>query len=251
MNRTIEYLITEKEDGLRIEQFLRRKGYSGQNLAEIKRMPKSILVNGVHYYMRQTLTAGDILKVIICETKCSEKIPPVEIPLDIIYEDEDIIVINKPAGMPIHPSMNNYYNSLANALAWYYQKQDKPFIFRCCTRLDRDTSGLTVVSKHLVSGSILSTMTKNREVHREYLAEGNGHSLVSLKLETGRTHQIRIHMKYLGFPLIGDYLYNPDMEHMTRQALHSHHMEFAHPITGEWMSFTAPLPADMANVLKD
>ena len=84
MNRTIEYLITEKEDGLRIEQFLRRKGYSGQNLAEIKRMPKSILVNGVHYYMRQTLTAGDILKVIICETKCSEKIPPVEIPLDII-----------------------------------------------------------------------------------------------------------------------------------------------------------------------
>lgn len=100
MNRTIEYLITEKEDGLRIEQFLRRKGYSGQNLAEIKRMPKSILVNGVHYYMRQTLTAGDILKVIICETKCSEKIPPVEIPLDIIYEDEDIIVINKPAGMP-------------------------------------------------------------------------------------------------------------------------------------------------------
>lgn len=296
MNRTIEYLITEKEDGLRIEQFLRRKGYSGQNLAEIKRMPKSILVNGVHYYMRQTLTAGDILKVIICETKCSEKIPPVEIPLDIIYEDEDIIVINKTAGMPIHPSMNNYYNSLANALAWYYQKQDKPFIFRCCNRLDRDTSGLTVVSKHLVSGSILSTMTKNREVHREYLAvvkgrvtpssgticaplarkegtiiermvdfehgeeaithykliiEANGHSLVSLKLETGRTHQIRIHMKYLGFPLIGDYLYNPDMEHMTRQALHSHHMEFAHPITGEWMSFTAPLPADMANVLKD
>ena len=278
MNRTIQYTITEKDSGLRIEQFLRRRGYSGQNLAEIKRMPKSILVNGVHYYMRQTLTAGDILKVIICETKCSEKIPPVEIPLDIIYEDEDIIVINKPA------------------LAWYYQKQDKPFIFRCCNRLDRDTSGLTVVSKHLVSGSILSTMTKNREVHREYLAvvkgrvtpssgticaplarkegtiiermvdfehgeeaithyklirEANGHSLVSLKLETGRTHQIRIHMKYLGFPLIGDYLYNPDMEHMTRQALHSHHMEFAHPITGEWMSFTAPLPADMANVLKD
>lgn len=140
MNRTIQYTITEKDSGLRIEQFLRRRGYSGQNLAEIKRMPKSILVNGVHYYMRQILTAGDILQVIICETKNSEKIPPVEIPLDIIYEDEDIIVINKPAGMPIHPSMNNYYNSLANALAWYYQEQGKPFIFRCCNRLDRDTS---------------------------------------------------------------------------------------------------------------
>ncbi len=152
------------------------------------------------------------------------------------------------------------------------------------------------MSKHLVSGSILSDMTKYREVHREYLAiargsvtpsegtiqaplgrkegtiiertvdwehgedavthykvvkEANGHSLVSLRLETGRTHQIRIHMKYLGYPLIGDYLYNPDMEYMTRQALHSHHMEFTHPITGEHMSFTAPLPEDMARVMQE
>ena len=87
--------------------------------------------------------------------------------------------------------------------------------------------------------------------HYRLVKEANGHSLVSLKLETGRTHQIRIHMKHLGFPLIGDYLYNPDMEHISRQALHSHHMEFAHPITGEWMSFTAPLPADMANIMTD
>jgi len=81
--------------------------------------------------------------------------------------------------------------------------------------------------------------------------EANGHSLVSLRLETGRTHQIRIHMKYLGYPLIGDYLYNPDMEYMTRQALHSHHMEFTHPITGEHMSFTAPLPEDMTRVMQE
>lgn len=294
MDRTIDYLIDEEHAGLRVEQFLRRKGYSGQNLAEIKRMPKSILVNGIHYYMRQPLAAGDHLRVCICETKCSEKIPAVHIPLDIIYEDDDIIVINKPAGMPIHPSLNNYTNSMANALAWYYHEQEKPFIFRCCNRLDRDTSGLTVVSKHLVSGNILSNMTKRREVHREYLAivrghispsagtihaplarkegtiiertvdwehgeeaithyqvvkEANEHSLVSLRLETGRTHQIRIHMKYLGHPLIGDYLYNPDMEYITRQALHSHHMEFTHPITGKHMSFTAPLPDDMACVL--
>ena len=141
--------------------------------------------------------------------------------------------------MPIHPSLNHYTGSLANALAWYYQEQGKPFIFRCCNRLDRDTSGLTVVAKHLVSGSILSAMTKKKEVRREYLAivrgrispesgticaplgrkegsiierfvdfekgepavthyrfldEKNGHSLVSVRLETGRTHQIRIHM---------------------------------------------------------
>ncbi|MFR6509000.1 MAG: RluA family pseudouridine synthase [Dorea sp.] len=296
MNRNIDYIIDEDSAGLRVEQFLRRKRYSGQNLSEIKRMPKSILVNGVHYYMRQELSTGDHLQVRICETKNSEKIPPTNLPLDIIYEDEDLLVLNKPAGMPIHPSLNNYTNSMANALAYYFQSQGKPFIFRCCNRLDRDTSGLTIVSKHLVSGSILSDMTKYREVHREYLAiargsvtpsegtiqaplgrkggtiiertvdwehgedavthykvvkEANGHSLVSLRLETGRTHQIRIHMKYLGYPLIGDYLYNPDMEYMTRQALHSHHMEFTHPITGEHMSFTAPLPEDMARVMQE
>ena len=296
MNRNIDYIIDENSAGLRVEQFLRRKRYSGQNLSEIKRMPKSILVNGVHYYMRQELSTGDHLQVRICETQNSEKIPPTKLPLDIIYEDEDLLVLNKPAGMPIHPSLNNYTNSIANALAYYFQSQGKPFIFRCCNRLDRDTSGLTIVSKHLVSGSILSDMTKYREVHREYLAiargsvtpsegtiqaplgrkegtiiertvdwehgedavthykvvkEANGHSLVSLRLETGRTHQIRIHMKYLGYPLIGDYLYNPDMEYMTRQALHSHHMEFTHPITGAHMSFTAPLPEDMARVMQE
>ena len=296
MNRNIDYIIDEDSAGLRVEQFLRRKRYSGQNLSEIKRMPKSILVNGVHYYMRQELSTGDHLQVRIRETQNSEKIPPTKLPLDIIYEDEDLLVLNKPAGMPIHPSLNNYTNSMANALAYYFQSQGKPFIFRCCNRLDRDTSGLTIVSKHLVSGSILSDMTKYREVHREYLAiargsvtpsegtiqaplgrkegtiiertvdwehgedavthykvvkEANGHSLVSLRLETGRTHQIRIHMKYLGYPLIGDYLYNPDMEYMTRQALHSHHMEFTHPITGEHMSFTAPLPEDMARVMQE
>ena len=296
MNRNNDYIIDEDSAGLRVEQFLHRKRYSGQNLSEIKRMPKSILVNGVHYYMRQELSTGDHLQVRICETQNSEKIPPTKLPLDIIYEDEDLLVLNKPAGMPIHPSLNNYTNSIANALAYYFQSQGKPFIFRCCNRLDRDTSGLTIVSKHLVSGSILSDMTKYREVHREYLAiargsvtpsegtiqaplgrkegtiiertvdwehgedavthykvvkEANGHSLVSLRLETGRTHQIRIHMKYLGYPLIGDYLYNPDMEYMTRQALHSHHMEFTHPITGEHMSFTAPLPEDMARVMQE
>ena len=296
MNRNIDYIIDEDSSGLRVEQFLRRKRYSGQNLSEIKRMPKSILVNGVHYYMRQELSTGDHLQVRICETQNSEKIPSTKLPLDIIYEDEDLLVLNKPAGMPIHPSLNNYTNSMAHALAYYFQSQGKPFIFRCCNRLDRDTSGLTIVSKHLVSGSILSDMTKYREVHREYLAiargsvtpsegtiqaplgrkegtiiertvdwehgedavthykvvkEANGHSLVSLRLETGRSHQIRIHMKYLGYPLIGDYLYNPDMEYMTRQALHSHHMEFTHPITGEHMSFTAPLPEDMARVMQE
>ncbi|MEZ3471125.1 MAG: RluA family pseudouridine synthase [Schaedlerella sp.] len=290
MNRTIVYLISEAEHNLRIEQYLRRRGYSRQNLTELKKLPDSIQVNRDRCILKKILSAGDELVVRIRETECSEKIPAVNIPFQIIYEDEDILVVNKPAGLPMHPSMKNYRYSLANALVWYYQQQNEPFIFRCANRLDRDTSGLTVVAKHMVSANILSGMGYRHEIEREYLAiirgrvvpasgtidaplsrregslierkvdfekgeravthyqvveEKNGHSLVSLRLETGRTHQIRIHLKYLGFPLIGDYLYNPDMEWISRQALHSYRLHFDHPITRERMDFTAPLPEDM------
>ena len=276
MNRTIVYLISEAEHNLRIEQYLRRRGYSRQNLTELKKLPDSIQVNRDRCILKKILSAGDELVVRIRETECSEKIPAVNIPFQIIYEDEDILVVNKPAGLPMHPSMKNYRYSLANALVWYYQQQNEPFIFRCANRLDRDTSGLTVVAKHMVSANILSGMGYRHEIEREYLAiirgrvvpasgtidaplsrregsiierkvdfekgeravthyqvveEKNGHSLVSLRLETGRTHQIRIHLKYLGFPLIGDYLYNPDMEWISRQALHSYRLHFDHPIT--------------------
>lgn len=124
----------------------------------VKKMPESILRNGVWEYMRSPLATGDLLTVYIQENESSPNIPPVELPLSIIYEDEDILVVNKPAGMPIHPSLNNYENSLANGLMWYYTQQGKPFIFRCTNRLDRDTSGLTVIAKHLISSSILSSM---------------------------------------------------------------------------------------------
>jgi len=289
----LNYTIQKDEDGLRVEQFLRRRGYSRQNLVELKKMPRSILVNGCPPRLNEILTDMDTLTVHIQEHISSLQIPPVRLPLDIIYEDEDIIVINKPAGMPVHPSINNYTNTLANGLAWYYQEQGKPFIFRCTNRLDRDTSGLTIIAKHMLSSNILSRMTVRHEIRREYLAivrgsvqpaegtisaplsrkpgsviertvdfdhgeravthyhvveETNGHSLVSLLLETGRTHQIRIHMKYLGFPLIGDYLYNPDMEYMQRQALHSCRLALNHPITGEKLEFRAPLPEDMQSV---
>lgn len=290
MNRLLTYQIAPSDAGLRVEQFLRRQGFSRQNLVELKKMPESILVNGYRYRLNQTLSADDELIVHIQEETSSEKIPPIPLPLDIIFEDEDLLVVNKPAGMPIHPSRGNYYNSLANALAWHYARQGKPFIFRCTNRLDRDTSGLTIVAKHMVSSNILSHMAKHHEIERNYLAivrgsifpksgtidaplsrkpgsviertidfthgeravthyqvvdEKKGHSLVSLCLETGRTHQIRIHMKHLGHPLIGDYLYNPDMEYMTRQALHSARLHFTHPVTRENMVFSVPLPADM------
>lgn len=314
MNRKISYHIGESEAGMRIDAFLRRKGYSRQNLTVLKKMPESILVNDVWRHMTYMLSADETLTIHIQEDGCSEKIPPVKLPLDILYEDEDILVVNKPAGMPIHPSLNNYYNSLANGLAWYFKERNKPFIFRCTNRLDRDTSGLTIIAKHMVSSGILSEMVRHHTISREYVAIVRGQvtpeegtitaplsrkdgsiierqvdyehgetavthykvidvdsvemkefisnkfakqeeqdsplSLISLHLETGRTHQIRIHMKHLGYPLIGDYLYNPDMEYIERQALHSYRMQFVHPMTGEHMDFVAPLPTDMCRALQ-
>ena len=298
MRRTLTYHITDAEQNRSVKSFLKQHGYSTRSLIELKKSSASILVNQKPVYINHSLQEGDILTINIEENHSSEKIVPVELPLNIVYEDEDLLVINKPVGMPIHPSMNHYENSLANALAFYFSKQGKDFVFRCVNRLDKDTSGLTVVAKHFVSAGILSEMITNktnRGFTREYLAivrgslqppegtinapiarkegsimerridwekgehavthyqvltEKNGHSLVSLTLDTGRTHQIRVHMKYLGFPLIGDYLYHPDMEHISRQALHSHRVCFSHPITGARLDFSAPLPEDMAQIIR-
>ena len=294
MNRTLTYNINHSGQNLRIEQFLRRQGYSGQVLVQLKKQPENIMVNGECCRLTQKLNAGDALTVFIQESEMLKSLPPLKLPLAIVYEDEDILVVDKAPGLPMHPSAGNHSYSLANALTWYYQNQGKPFIFRCTNRLDRDTSGLTVISKNLLSAGMMSAMAVRHEIQRDYLAivrgtvtppcgtisaplsrkpgpmiertvdfdhgenavthyrtvaENNGHTLLSLRLETGRTHQIRIHLKYLGFPLIGDYLYNPDMEYISRQALHSHCLRFRHPITGKRMAFTAPLPDDMEQVL--
>ncbi len=295
MERILTYEITKGDDCMTVAQFLKKKGYSSANITDLKRMPESILINGSFAYMVHPLSFGDVLTVHIRETAVSEKIPPVYLPLDIVYEDEDLMVVNKPADLPIHPSMNNYTRSLGNGLAWYFKEKGQPFVFRCINRLDHNTSGLTIIAKHLVSGSILATMVRNRQIHREYLGiargavtpscgtvtaplgrkpgsiiercvdfengesavthyrvigQKNGHSLLLLTLETGRTHQIRIHMKHLGFPLVGDSLYNPDMEWISRQALHAARLVFCHPMTGKEMEFKAPMPEDMRRVLE-
>ena len=280
-----------------MEKFLKAQGYSSANITAIKKMPDNTVIDGSWVHMNRKLESGDLLTVNICEEGSSKKIPPMEMDLDIVYEDEDILVINKPAGLPIHPSLNHYDDSLANGLAYYYESQGKPFIFRCANRLDKDTSGLTVVSKHLISANILSTMVKNREFHREYYAivrgylepkagtidapigrisdsiisrqvdfengekavthykvinESNGHSLVSIQLETGRTHQIRVHMTSIGHPLVNDPKYGPKKGSpfaIKGQALHSLTLTLTHPVTKEEMTFTAPLPQDMEKIL--
>ena len=286
MNRELTYKVTEEEEGMKIGDFLRKKGCSRHVIVHLKKTENGILLNKEWAYVGQVLKANDQLEIRILEEASSEQIVPRQLPLDIIYEDEDLLIINKPADMPIHPSINNYDNTLANALMWYYQEKKEAFVYRCINRLDRDTTGLLIVAKNMLSGGILSDMSKKREIHREYLAiaegkvpeEGvieapiarkeesviercvdfekgdpavthywrmdyrNGYSLVRLKLETGRTHQIRVHMKYLGHPLTGDYLYNPDYRILDHQALHSWKLEFRHPITGEQIHFAVEPP---------
>lgn len=293
--RRLEYRVENEDAGLRIEQYLRRRGYSRQNLTELKKFPGSVLIQGMPARMNERLQSGTLLMVLWQEEYPEQSIIPARLPFGIVYEDEDILVVNKPAGMPTHPSMNNHRNSLASAVTWYYKEQGKPFTFRCGNRLDRDTSGLTVIAKHMLASTILSEFTAKNRMEREYLGivrgtvipsagtidaplgrvpgsvierrvdpvhgeravthyrvvgEANGYSLLSLLLETGRTHQIRIHMKHLGYPLIGDYLYNPDMEMIGRQALHAYRLSFPHPLTGEAMEFQAELPQDMSRVLQ-
>ncbi len=290
MERILEYCISKEDDGKLIKVFLQEQGFSRQNLVELKKIPESILLNGVWEYVTCRLTEGDVLRIHIVEGESSEKIPPVELPFPIVYEDEDIVAVNKPADMPIHPSLNNYENTLGNAAAYYFAKQGKSFIFRCINRLDRDTTGLTILAKHMISCSILQSDMVERKISREYLAivegvfentegtidapigrkEGstiermidfeNGEraithyrvleqkenvAMLALKLETGRTHQIRVHMTSIEHPLIGDFLYNPQNKGMSRQALHAWKLSFNHPITNKTLKLEAPVPEDM------
>ena len=290
MERIFEYQITAAEEGRKIGDFLREKGYSRHLIRQLKETEDGLLRNAQPTFTTVALKAGDRIRVRLLEkAEGSEAIMPAPLPFEIVYEYEDLLVVNKPADMPIHPSFQNHGNTLADALTWHYQQHGEDFVYRCINRLDRDTTGLLIVAKHLLSASILSDMVGKREIHREYLAivkgippengtisapisrkKGsailrevnfetgepavthfarleirNGLSLVSLKLETGRTHQIRVHMGYIGCPLIGDYLYYPECSRISRQALHSHRLSFLHPITGKALSFTAPLPEDM------
>ena len=163
MERILTYPVPPLEEGLCVAQFLKKRRYSSANITDLKKMEGSILINGSPAFMVARLHAGDVLTVRIRELVSSPKIPPSPIPLNIVYEDEDLLVVNKPADMPIHPSMHNYTNSLGNAAAWYFAQQNCPFVFRCINRLDHNTSGLTIIAKHLVSGSILSSMVKGRQ----------------------------------------------------------------------------------------
>ena len=291
MERKLEYIITDEFHNKTIEQFLKANEFPHQAIVQLKKTSEGILRNGVWAYVSEKLVAGDTLSLHLVEDVAPSSIEPIYVPLTILYEDEDLLVIDKPADMPVHPSMNHHEGTLANGLMYYFKEQGQDFTFRAVNRLDRDTSGLTMVAKHLLSAGILCRQISTKSIRRTYLAICQGKtpesgtidapiarvadstiercvnfeegeraithfkrisfdeekqlSLVELRLETGRTHQIRVHLKYIGHPIIGDFLYNPDDTYCKRQALHSASLTFVHPITKKEMHFTSPLPEDL------
>lgn len=295
MHRTIEYTVTKHQQGMTILDYLKMQGFSRHILSSMKGDKGAISLNGTFAYGRTPLIPGDRLSIRLKETQPSENIQPTFMELNILFEDEDILVLNKPADTPIHPSMGNYTNTLANGVAYYYALKGEPFVYRCINRLDRDTTGALILAKNALSAAILSQQMAARQIKRTYLAivqgvlppkgtinapiarvqgsvmerevnfsQGesavthyecldtrNGYSLAELHLETGRTHQIRVHMKYIGHPLPGDYLYNPIYDRIQRQPLHSYQLNFFHPIKKEPMLFTAPVPWDFKKAFED
>ena len=177
MERIITYTISTGESGENVLGFLRKKGFSKHILTTMKRAEQAILLNGQPAFGRTILREGDVLRILVPEEPgegSESSIIPVPLPLDILYEDEDILVLNKPADMPVHPSAGNYENTLANGVAWYYKQQGKAFVYRCINRLDRDTTGVLVLAKNPLSGALLSAQMKQRQIRRTYLALTDG-----------------------------------------------------------------------------
>ena len=294
LDRILTYNIDSSQEGTLLLDFLRSKGFSRNILSSMKPDKTAIMLNSVRGFGSSRLHQGDFLQIHVPETDHSDGILPVKMELHILYEDEDLLIVNKKANMPVHPSIGNYENTLANAVAWYYKQKGENFVYRCINRLDRDTTGALILAKNPYSAAVLSAFMKQRQIRRTYLAivcgilpdqgtidapiarasdsaimrtvdflngekavthfkrlmtytdptDGQTYSLAELHLETGRTHQIRVHMKYIGHPLPGDFLYNPDYRIIKRQPLHSYQLEFSHPVTGKSMKITAPVPED-------
>lgn len=289
---TKEFLPSSADLGKTVGYFLKMHGVSHHCLVQLKKQPDGITQQGILRFTTHRLDSLAPVQVCLAETAVSDLVPNPDLPLDIVHEDADFFVLNKPAGMAVHPSTQNYDNTLGNALAHLYVVRSVPFVYRPIGRLDKNTSGLLVVAKHLLCASILTQMQVDKRMQRTYLAicTGNlpdsgtihapigrkdgsalmrevradgdiatthytclqraeGISLAQIRLETGRTHQIRVHMAHVGHGLLGDFLYHPDCSRIDRHALHAHRLTFAHPFTNKPLAFTAPLPADMANAL--
>jgi 23S rRNA pseudouridine1911/1915/1917 synthase len=259
-----------------------------------------VLINGEHARVSRKVKEGDVLTVTVPAPE-GDRVLPEDIPLDILYEDDDIIAVNKPRGQVVHPACGNRSGTLVNALLAHTDRlstiggKERPGIVH---RLDKNTSGVILVAKTDVAHMTLARDLRRRMVEKIYLAivvgvpdereghidaavgrhpihrkkmavlkegkaraaltyyetlrEFRGYALLRVQPITGRTHQIRVHLKYIGHPIVGDNVYGPrggKSFRMTGQALHAFSLAFSHPATGEHMYIEAPMPEDMCSVL--
>ncbi|MCL2487396.1 MAG: RluA family pseudouridine synthase [Oscillospiraceae bacterium] len=291
------YTIPESYGGCTVQQFLRGcAGLSWRMVVKLKRVPGGITLDGRPVRTIDRVGAGGRLVLLLPED--TVRIDGVDLPLDVVYEDPYLLVVNKPPLLAVHPSAFKAGPTLANIVVHHFAQSGQPLSFRPLNRLDRNTSGLLLAAKNAHIAHALTTHAANSKIEKFYLAlalgrlEGGGvidqpiriregsaitrevagpgdaggkpsvtHweslaacdtlSLLRIRLETGRTHQIRVHMAWIGHPLAGDTMYGEDQTVMSRHGLHCAEMSFTHPVNGAAMRFQQELPEDMRRVVAE
>lgn len=297
---SIEYKVDDNKYKTIKELLQKEFNFSKRLILKLKKENR-ILVNETPQFVNYSLKENDIIKIDMDFEETSYNIVATKMDLNIVYEDDSLIILNKPPKIETHPTVLNYANTLSNGLKYYFDSIGLKRKIRPVNRLDKDTSGLIVFAKNQFVQEELIRQMKNNIFIKEYVAiveneadaekqnlpnkgeivakiarkEGsilercideekgvyaktfyevleriNNLIVLKLKLETGRTHQIRVHMKHIGYPLIGDFLYGKTSDLIDRQALHSYRLEFIHPISKEKLKFEIPLPDDILNILK-
>jgi len=286
----LEYVVAEEDAGLTVEQIVREKlSVSGRMLQRLTRS-KGIQLNRKQPYLKRQVKPGDRVAVRVADPKPQRAdVQAAVIPLDILYEDDHLVIVNKPAGMMVHPVGPGQTDTLVDALTAHFQQKGEPASVHAVHRLDKQTSGAVLLAKSSYGHQLADRLLREGAIHREYLAIATGrieqergtisapigrdprHStkrmvtergdhavthfevadrserstLVRIRLETGRTHQIRVHFQHIGHPLAGDTLYGGEKMGFSRQALHAGTLSFPHPLNGEQIVAEAPLPEDM------
>lgn len=291
----LSYQIDKDEHYDNVLHVLKEQFFLSDRLITKLKKANKIYLNSLPTYTKKSVTVGDTVSVLIDFEEDNSNIVASNIPLNIIYEDDYLLVINKPANIAIHPSILHFDNSLSNGVKFYFDKLGLKKKIRIVNRLDRNTSGIVVFAKNEYIQECLIKQMKTKELKKEYLAiakgilesksgtlnfpiarkegsiiertvssdgdsaithydvvkEFNNLSLVHIVLETGRTHQIRVHFSYIGHPILGDTLYGSPSKLINRQALHSYKLTFIHPVTKKVVSLEAPLPNDIKNIINN
>ncbi|WP_079508122.1 RluA family pseudouridine synthase [Mesobacillus jeotgali] len=292
-NFTLEFTAAAADHGMMLREFLKEKEISKSALTDIKFKGGLISVNDREVNVRYILKDADHIRIEFPIEVPSLGMKGEQIPLSIIYEDEYLLVVNKPPGMNTIPSREHPFGSLANGLIGYYEENGISATIHIVTRLDRDTSGLVLVAKHSHVHHLFSKQQRSGGVKRTYEAFAEGmvekdegtieapiarkpdsiierevnpdgqyactlfkvserfedFTHIKLRLKTGRTHQIRVHMSFIGHPLLGDTLYGGNRTKISRQALHCRELSFTHPLLHKEMNFLASIPIDMKQAL--